>query len=415
MSEPRAAYGAAAVAHLSGTLPNPFPRPLGPNALAYVTEVIDHGLAIDMVGRFERAFAAALGVGHCIATPGCTPALAALMSAVDFAPGDEIVVSPITDYGTIQGLCHAQYIPVFADTEPGSINLSAATIERCLTDRTRAVVVVHKTGLLCEMDPIAELARRHGVLLVEDCCQAVCGRYRDRLAGTLGDVAAFSFDAEKTMGSDVGGCVVTNDDALAEHIRFVGQSRGAVNRPGFGRVHQVAGHAFRMTQTTAALCLAQLEVIAEHVARRDRLARLLGELLAAIPGVVPLAIPDSTTVWSAWMVGFSLAPGAFDCDADQFGAELVDLGLTGAGTGRYYLMPAACTFLNEQATRGDYPFSQPPASRRYTYGAETCPEAARFLDSFVRWSTFCEKYEPEHCELAARWVAEVAARHRRRT
>ena len=408
----RAAYGAEAVAHLSGSLPNPFPRTLGPQAQAYVQEVIESGLTVDMVGRFERAFADALGVAHCIGTPGCTPALAALMSAVEHEPGDEIVVSAITDYGTIQGLCHEHFIPVFADAEPGGPNVSAGTIEPCITDRTRAVLVVHKTGLLCEMDPIAELARQRGLLLVEDCCQAVMGRYNGRLAGTLADVAAFSFDAEKTMGSDVGGCVVTNDGALAERIRFLGQSRGAVQRAGFGREHQEPGHAYRMTQTTAALCLAQLEVVGDHVARRDRLARLLNERLAAVPGIQPLPIPDSTTVWSAWMVGFSLAPGAFDCSADRFAEELVALGLTGAGTGRYYLMPAACTFLQRQAAGQEYPFSIPPASRRYSYGAECCLTAARFLDSFVRWSTFCEKWEPEHCELAARWVAEVADRHR---
>lgn len=138
----RATYGAAAIAHLKGTLPNPFPRIMGPNAMGYLQEVVDSGLACDMLGRFGKAFAQTLGVKHCIATPGCTPALAILAAAFPFAPGDEIIVSPITDYSTIQGLFRQGYIPVFADTEPGTVNLRAATIAaqiiRAVADGNRA-------------------------------------------------------------------------------------------------------------------------------------------------------------------------------------------------------------------------------------------------------------------------------------
>ncbi|MCC7492956.1 MAG: DegT/DnrJ/EryC1/StrS family aminotransferase [Fimbriimonadaceae bacterium] len=415
MAGERAAYGAAAVAGQVGALPNPFPRPLGPRAAELVGEVLAAGLASDMVGRFERAFAAALGVRHCIATPGCTPALATLFAGFDGVPGDEVVVSGVSDYGAIQGLCHAGYLPVFADVAPGGLNVSAATLAACLSERTRALLVVHKTGLLCDMAPIQELAQAHGLRLIEDCCQAVFSRSGEQYAGTFGDVAAFSFDSEKTMGSDVGGCLVTNDDALAERLRFWGQSRGAVQRPGFGREHQVPGHAYRMTQTTAALCLAQLDVIHEHVARRDQMARRITALLGGIDGVEPLVILASTSVWSAWMLGFALTPGAFDCDADQFAAELVAAGLNGAGTARYYLLPAACTFLQRDAAAGRYPYSQPPASRQVEYGAQNCPQAAAYLDRFIRWSTFCEKYEPAHCELVATLVAQVAAAHRRKS
>src|SRR5215813_13207304 len=130
----RARYGASAQAGISGQLPTPFPRIMGPNAMKYLQEIVDSGLSIDMTGRFERAFARELGVAHCIAAPGCTPSLAMLAAALPFQPGDEIIVSPVTDYGTLQGLIRENYIPVFADTEPGTVNLSAATIERCLTD-----------------------------------------------------------------------------------------------------------------------------------------------------------------------------------------------------------------------------------------------------------------------------------------
>jgi perosamine synthetase len=408
----RARYGAAAVAGLTGTLPNPFPRIMGPNALKYLQEVVESGLTSNMVERFEQAFAKELGVKHCIATPGCTPALAVLAAALEFEPGDEIIVSPITDYGTIQGLIREHYIPVFADTAPGTVNVSAETIEPCLTDRTRAILVVHKTGLVCDMDPINALAEKHGLIVYEDACQAVFSEYKGRYAGTLGHAAGFSFDSEKTLGSDVGGCLVTNEDHLAERARFVGQSRGAEMKPHFGRLHTVPGYAYRMPLSTAAITLAQLEIVREQVAQRDRMARLLTELIAEIPGVTPLPIPDYVTVYSCWMFGLSIDPAAFRCTAEEFAQQLAEAGIPGAGQGKYYLMPAACTFLEKNARQQVYPYSIPPASRRYHYGGDTCPNAQAFLENFIRWSTFCEKYQPEHCELAARIVREVADRNR---
>ncbi|MGI8423744.1 MAG: DegT/DnrJ/EryC1/StrS family aminotransferase [Chloroflexota bacterium] len=404
----RAMYGAAAQEGLKGKLPTPFPRTIGPNAVQYLGEVVESGLRTDMTSRFEQRFAAALGVKPCIATPGCTPALHLLAMALGFEPGDEVIVSPLTDYGTIMGLIKEDLIPVFADTAPGTVNVGAQTITPLITDRTRAVLCVHKTGLICDMDPIVALARKRGLVVIEDVCQAVFGRYVGRYAGTLGDAAGFSFDAEKTLGSDVGGCLVTNDDGIAERARFLGQSRGAEMKPGFGRLHTSAGNALRMPHCTAAITLAQLDIIHEQVAQRDKMARLLTQLLAEIPGITPLSIPDYVDVYSAWMLGFSIDPAAFRCTVDEFGERCAAAGIPGIGTARYYLMPAACTFLEERARAGVYPYSQPPASRRYRYSGDACPTAQLFLETFLRWSTFCEKYEPEHCELAAQIVRHVA-------
>ena len=412
-SSERAKYGAAALAGLRGQLPNPFPRLMGPNCGKYLQEVVDSGLTADLTGRFERAFARKMGVGHCIATPGCTAALAVLAAALPFAAGDEIIASSVTDYGTIQGLIREHYVPVFADTEPGSLAISARSIEPLISERTRAILCVHMTGTICDMDPINELARRHGLFVYEDVCQAVFGEYRGRLAGTLGQAAGFSFDSEKTMGSDVGGCIVTNDDQLAERMRFVGQSRGGEMRPGYGRIHSAPGYAYRMPLCTGAVTLAQLEMARPQVAQRDRMIRLLYRLLAEIPGITPLPIPDYMNVYSCWMAGFSIDPAQFRCSAGEFAQQLEAAGVPGAGLGQYYLMPEAVTFLEEHARAEIYPYSLPPASRRYHYGADCCPQARDFLRTFIRWSTFCEKYQPEHCQLAADLVRQVGDANRR--
>ncbi len=408
----RAKFGAAAVADLRGLLPNPFPRTMGPNTMKYLQEVVDSGLNSDMIARFESAFAEAHGVKHCIATPGCTPALQVLAAAMNFAPGDEIIVSPITDYGTLTGLLVENYIPVFADTAPGTVNVSAETIEPCITDRTRAILVVHKTGLINDMDAINALAAKHNLIVYEDTCQAVFGEYKGRLAGTLAHASGYSFDSEKTMGSDIGGCVLTNDDELAEKARFMGHSRGGVNLPGYGRTHTARGYALRMPYCTAAVTLAQLEIIRPNVAQRDKMARLLTCLIADIPGIVPLPIPDYVNVYSCWMFGFSIDPTQFNCTAAQFADEIAEEGISGAGLGRYYLMPEALHFLREKARNQEYPYSLPPASRPHVYDENTCPTAYEFLKNFIRWSTFCEKYTEQHCEIAAEIISRVAQRHR---
>jgi perosamine synthetase len=409
----RAKYGADAAAGLTGKLPQPFPRTMGPNAMKYLQEVVDSGLTSNMIGRFEEAFAKEMGVKHCVATPGCTPALAVLASAFGFDPGDEIIVSPVTDYGTVQGLIKENYIPVFADTEPGTMIVNAETVEARITDRTRAILVVHKTGTICDMDAINAVAEKHNVIVYEDCCQAVFGEYKGRYAGSLSLAGGFSFDSEKTMGSDMGGCIVTDDDGLAEQMRFVGHSRGGQVRKGFGRQHVVNGYAHRMPTCTAAISLAQLEIVRPNVTQRDKMIRLLTEKLSEIPGIIPLPIPDYMNVYSCWMAGFSIDPNAFSCDAETFAKAVADGGIPGAGLGRYYLIPAALPFLTEKANNKVFPYSMPPASYEYTYDGDSCPNAQTFLETYVRWSSFCERYEPDHCDLAARIVETVADKYRK--
>jgi dTDP-4-amino-4,6-dideoxygalactose transaminase len=408
----RAPYGSQLIRmDQKSDIPYAFPRVMGPNCMKYLREVIDSGLTSDMVERFEHAFAQAVGMKHCVATPGCTPALAVIAAALPFEPGDEIIVSPVTDFGTIQGLCRENYIPVFPDTRPGTVNMSAETIEPCITDRTRAILVVHKTGIVCDMDPINALAEEHGLFVYEDACQAIFGRYKGRLVGTLSQATVFSFDPEKTMGSDVGGAIVTNDGELSERMRFVGQSRGGQMVPHFGRMHTECGYAYRMSQSTAAVSLAQLEVIGDQVANRDRMIRLIYEELAKISGITPLPIPDYLDVYSCWMAGFSVDPQAFRCSPEDFAQQLDQEGIVGAGLARYYLMPVGAAFLQRQAESKVYPFSIPPASREYAYRAEDCPNAYEFLETFIRW-IISERYTQTHCERIVSIVQGVADRNR---
>ena len=206
---------------------------------------------------------------------------------------------------------------------------------------------------------------------------------------------------------------MTDDDDLAQRARFIGYQRGGVKQPGIGRVHTEAGYAFRMAQCTAATCLAQLEIIHEQVQQRDKMVRLLSRRINEIPGVRALDIPGYVDVYSAWMFSFCLEPGAFVCSTEDFARQLAAAGIPEAGIGKYYLMPIGAAFLNDRAQAKTYPYCQPPASRSYQYDQDTCPNAAKFVEHWVRWLSFSEKYTEEHCELAAEIVADVAQQNRR--
>lgn len=144
----------------------------------------------------------------------------------------------------------------------------------------------------------------------------------------------------------------------------------------------------------------------------DTKIRFLYQLLGEIPGVSPVAIPAYATVCSCWMAGFSLDPGLFTCDAEEFARQLREEGISDAGLGKYYLLPEALRFLKDSAERGVYPFSTPPASAKHVYGGQVCPNAQSFLERFVRWSSFTELYSEEDCLSAAGMVRTVADRNR---
>lgn len=408
---PNAAFGAAAMAPATGQLPGIYPREMGPNTMTYLQEVVDSGLASDMIGRFTSYLAEMHGMQFCIGTTGCTQAIFAAMMALDFEPGDEVIVSPISDYGSIAGAVFQNYIPVFADTVPGTALMDPASLESKISDRTRAIIAVHKLGLPCDMDPIMDIAARHDLVVIEDVCQAILSIYKGRLAGTIGHLSCFSFDSEKTCGGDVGGAVLTNDEAIFGKLQNRGIARGAVQRPGFGREYTSRGFSVQIPQCSAATTLANLEILAPQVAARQKSAAMLDQRIAEIPGLSPYVVPDERT-HSYWMYGFIFDPDAFNCSADDFAAQVAAGGIEGTGMGRYYLMPAGVPFLDGMARAQKFPYCKPPASYEYVYSGDDVPHAQAFLDRWVRWF-WTEKYTEQHVEIMASIIRDVAERNRR--
>lgn len=236
--------------------------------------------------EFEKEFAAWCGARHAIALANGTLALDLALKALGIGPGDEVVVTPRTFIASVSCVVNAGAIPVFADVEPDSGNISARTIAKVLTPRTKGVVCVHLAGWSCDMDPIMALAGKHGLRVIEDCAQAHGARYKGRSVGTLGHVGAWSFCQDKIMTTGgEGGMVTTNDRDLwsamwsfKDHGKSWEAVYGLQHPPGFRWFHESFGTNWRMLEIQAAIGRIQLRRMAEWTARRNANARLLARV-----------------------------------------------------------------------------------------------------------------------------------------
>lgn len=221
--------------------------------------------------EFEKEFAAWVGVPHAVALANGTLALDIALKALGIGSGDEVIVTPRTFIASVSCVVNAGATPVFADVDPDSGNVSAATIARVLSPRTRAVICVHLAGWPCDMDPIMELATANGFYVIEDCAQAHGARYKGRSVGAIGHIGAWSFCQDKIMSTGgEGGMVTTNDVALARAMweyKDHGKSYEAVferqHPPGFRWLHESFGTNWRMLEMQAAIGRIQLRRMTE--------------------------------------------------------------------------------------------------------------------------------------------------------
>ena len=242
--------------------------------------------------EFEKEFAAWCGTAHAVALANGTLALDVALKALGVGPGDEVVVTPRTFIASISCVVNAGAVPVFADVEPDSGNVSARTIAAVLSPRTKAVVCVHLAGWPCDMDPIMELAVERGLKVIEDCAQAHGARYKGRPVGSIGHVGAWSFCQDKIMTTGgEGGMATTNDESLWRAMwsfKDHGKSYEAVydreHPPGFRWLHESFGTNWRMLEMQAVIGRIQLRRIAEWTRHRQANASRLSQVLLPFVG-----------------------------------------------------------------------------------------------------------------------------------
>ena len=249
------------------------------------------------IGQFESAFAGYLGVRHAIAVCNGTVALHLALLALGIGPGDEVIVPTLTYVATANAVKYAEATPVLAESEPGTGNIDPSGIERLITAKTKAIIPVPLYGHPCDMDSIMAIAQKHGLKVIEDAAEALGARYKGKLCGGIADMATFSFYGNKTITTGEGGMVVTNYDALAAKVRLLkGQGMDPLRRYWF----PVVGYNYRMTNVQAAIGLAQIERIDEHVGRRKEIALWYSKALSGIKGIT-LPVVKSYAEHSCWM------------------------------------------------------------------------------------------------------------------
>ena len=222
------------------------------------------------VPTFEQSFAALIGTKYSVGTGSGTQALSTCVYALGIGPGDEVITSPYTDFGTISSILTSGALPVLVDLDPESYQLDPAEVEKRINKNTKAIMPVHIFGVACDMERIMAIAKKHNLKVIEDACQAPLARYQGKGLGTIGDLGCFSFQASKPIACGEGGAVVGNDDALMDECYTV-QNRGA-NRKGS---NTTIGPKYRMEEFEGAILMGQFPGIKDRFETRNSNANYL--------------------------------------------------------------------------------------------------------------------------------------------
>jgi perosamine synthetase len=399
----------AATQTLSLTLPSDQDasgRTLGHEEIAAISEAIRSGVLTSTKGTWvktlETRFAKKMGVRFAHACSSGTAAIHCAIAAIDPEPGDEIVTSPITDMGALTPIVYQGAVPVFAEVDPKTCNVTAATLKPCLSPRTKAIVVTHLFGNPCEMDEIMELARARKIPVIEDCAQSFMATWDGRLTGTIGDIGCFSLQQGKHMTTGEGGMVISNNEVLARRVfLFINKAWGYGDSD---PDHYFLALNYRMSELQGACAVAQLEKLDWVASARIAAANKLSAKLRGVKGIeLPWQHTKSAhTFWKYCLrVDGNVIPGGSVALAGKLKVRNI------SSAPRYIQKPAfMCQVFREQRTFGKsrFPFTlaRPEA---VDYDPQKFPLTAEALEKILvlPWN---EKYEDKHIEYIADSIRE---------
>lgn len=265
-----------------------------------VSEVIDSGWVSQgpRVVEFEERFAEYVGAKYAVATTSCTTALHAALAVSGIGPGDEVIVPSLSFIATANSVIHAGATPVFVDIDPETCNITAETIEKAITGKTRAVMPVHQMGLPVDLDPITNLCKKHGLILIEDAACAVGSEYKGKRIGGHSNIACFSFHPRKIITTGEGGMITTDNPDIAERLRRFRHHGMSVSDFERHAAHKVIietypeiGSNYRMTDIQAAMGIVQLEKLPFIMERRREIAEFYNKELSKISCIKVPRIP----------------------------------------------------------------------------------------------------------------------------
>jgi perosamine synthetase len=273
--------------------------------------------------RFQQEFAAACGCRFALGASSGTSALHLALTTLGVGPGDEVIVPSMTYIATANAVRYCGAEPVFVDVEPTTWCLDPTKIEGAITSRTKGIIPVHLLGHPADMDPILEMARVHGLWVVEDAAQATFATYRGRVVGGMGQAAAFSFFGNKILTSGEGGAVTFQDSQFERRMSML---RGQGMDPNKRYHFPIVGFNYRMTNVAAAILCGQMERREQLIARRRRILELYAGELAGVPGIAMREDAPWARV-APWMAACLVDPGRFGCTRDDLAAALTEAGI----------------------------------------------------------------------------------------
>lgn len=395
---------------MSGTLPsdaNSTGRDLGKEELELLRQVIEsgtlNGTRGTQVPNLEEEFAALYGAPHARAVASGTAAVHVALAALDLEPGDEVISTTVTDIGGIAPILFQQAIPIFADVDPVTLNVTRSSVAERITRRTRAIIVTHLFGNPCDVLGIRELAESKGIPVIEDCAQAYLATTNGRLCGTIGEIGAFSLQQGKHMTCGEGGLVISADDELARNMRLFSDKAWGYGDP--NPDHYFLALNYRMSELQAAVARAQLAKLTGVVQRRQASAAALTTRLGEISGLtLPAPAPGATHVY--WKYPLLVDPTVLPGGADALGAALRDRDV--ACVPRYVRKPAfECEVFAERKTFGRSHLPWSLVAEPTVYDSAEYPGTRDGLERVVvlPWNEF---YTSEHIEFIASAIEESA-------
>jgi perosamine synthetase len=383
-------------------------RTLGEREIELVAEAIRTGTLTSTKGNFvkrlEQGFANKIGARFGHACSSGSAAIHAAISAIDPEPGDEIITTSITDMGALTPILYQCAIPVFADVDPRTLNVTAETIEPMISRRTRAIVVTHLFGNPCDMAPIMALAKAHDLPVIEDAAQAFLAQYDGRYVGTLGTIGCFSLQQGKHMTCGEGGLVVTDDETLARRMfLFINKCYGYGDT---NADHYYIALNSRMSEIQGAVALGQLEKLDASAGNRAHWAAVLTEKIRGIRGIEPFPVSSrARNVY--WKYCLLVDPEIIPDGAVGLARELKTRGISSAP--RYIQKPAfMCEIFQQRRTFGSSQFPFTLARKEVLdYSREKYPDTFKGLDHtlVLPWN---ENYTAEHVDYIAACLREVA-------
>ena len=268
--------------------------------------------------RFEERFAKAHGCKHAVAVVNGTVAIKLALQAAGIQTGDEVIVPPFTFVATASAVIECNATPVFVDLDPATYNIDPRRIEEAITEKTRAIIPVHFAGLMCDMDAIMAIAKRHNIAVIEDACHAHGSAWKGRPAGSIGAAGCFSFQSSKNMSAGEGGIITTNDDEMY-HLAWSGHNCGREPGDAWYMHYRIAGN-YRISEFQSAVLNDMLDHLEELTARRDQNGLYLTEKLRelAIPGIVPQARGVGETRHAHHLFVIRLDEDAFGLSRERF-------------------------------------------------------------------------------------------------